>query len=67
MDTPSERPTCDSCGRDFAPRANAPHKRFCSLSCRNSWHANRRAKAMSEYNAKALLSCKAKRTVEIKS
>lgn len=37
---------CDQCGRLFrAPRV-APHKRFCSTECRNSFHIDERARAL---------------------
>lgn len=39
-----EQRTCDHCGKPFAFIAAAPHKRFCSATCKGNFHKeNRRA------------------------
>jgi hypothetical protein len=38
--------SCDHCSRPFTVMAVAPHKRFCSTSCRNSWHSERAKRAL---------------------
>ena len=39
---PSEA-CCRNCGKPLGPLpAKAPHKAFCSSSCRNEWHEARR-------------------------
>ena len=43
--SPYSRPMrlCDcGCNRRFVPPPSAPHKRFASEACRNSWHSARR-------------------------
>lgn len=46
MSTLATRPACANCSRPCAPRACAPHKRFCSDACRMQWHGRRRAEAL---------------------
>lgn len=43
---------CDQCGKEMTiPPAN-PHKRFCSLKCKNAWHIERRKKAFAALEEK---------------
>ena len=47
----SEAPSrqCAQCGKPLgAIPLRAPHKRFCSKECRQSWHESRRKRALSE-------------------
>lgn len=47
---------CDNCGRPFEidRPAEAPHKRFCSVKCRNEHHYNKaKAKRAAEREARA--------------
>ncbi len=38
--------TCANCTRPFDTPSWAANKRFCSDSCRQSWHSDRRKQAM---------------------
>lgn len=35
---PAPQSNCINCGRPFVVPKSAPHKRFCSLTCRNQHH-----------------------------
>lgn len=39
-------PLCDWCSRPLTISQHAPHKRFCSGSCRISWHNARRKRGL---------------------
>jgi len=49
---PGEQLRCEQCTKPFRAPASAPHKRFCSTSCRNEWHLGQRKKGL-ELLAKA--------------
>lgn len=36
---------CDCCGKEIKIPKSALNKRFCSLKCKNEWHAMRRREA----------------------
>ncbi len=37
--------TCEQCGRPLEPKPFAAHKRFCSPTCRQAWHGEKRQAA----------------------
>jgi len=41
-----EQPSCANCTKPIERPVAAPHKRFCSGTCRNEWHLARRKKAL---------------------
>lgn len=45
---PEPRPCDCGCGAIFTPPPTAPHKRFASTHCRDSFHSKRRLDALRE-------------------